>query len=145
MVYIVAIEEAPSAHLISRDNLGVEIGRHKTLRLRLQNHTGSKRMAVRFTTSTDATWDEAKSRSFEVTSNDTGFRAYRVDMLQVPGWTGTLKQLRLDLATGSPATGNLPHRLSLDRRFKAMKQGFLLSPPKKWMASPQPATNERSS
>ena len=103
--YIVAIEDAPSAHLVSDDNLGVEIGHHKTLRLRLQNHTGSSRMAVRFTTGTDGAWDDAKSRSFEVTPNDPGFRTYLVDMSQVPGWTGTLKQLRLDLATGSPATG----------------------------------------
>ncbi|GAB4130322.1 hypothetical protein [Thermopirellula anaerolimosa] len=59
----------------------------------------------RFTTEADPTWDDAKSLAFEVVPNDEAPREYVVDMSSVPGWKGTLKQLRLDLATGQSLTG----------------------------------------
>jgi len=37
--------------------------------------------------------------------NDTAPRVYTVDMTNVPGWIGRMKQLRLDLATGATLTG----------------------------------------
>jgi len=40
-----------------------------------------------------------------VVPNDNAPREYTVDLSDVPGWTGQLKQLRLDLATGTPLTG----------------------------------------
>ena len=103
--YIVAIENAPAARLLSADNLGVNIKRHKTLRLRLQNHTTAERMKLSFVTRADGAWDDAKSCSFAVTPNDAGLRDYAVDLSAVPGWTGKLRQLRLNLTGGTPATG----------------------------------------
>jgi hypothetical protein len=103
--YIVALENAPNAHLLSADELGVSLKRNKTVRLRLQNHTTATNMTLRFVTHVDGTWDEAKSKRFAVTPNDNGLRAYVVDMSTLPGWTGKLRQLRLDLTGGEPATG----------------------------------------
>ena len=83
----------------------MSLKRHKTVRLRLQNHTSATRMTLRFITSADPVWNEAKSMSFAVTPNDNQQSNYTVDMSALPGWTGELKQLRLDLTGGEPATG----------------------------------------
>ena len=103
--YIIALENAPNAHLLSADNLNVPLKRHKTVRLRLQNHTPTTHMTLRFITDTDSTWSEAKSKSFAVTANDNGLRDHAVDMSALPGWTGNLRQLRLDLTGGDSAAG----------------------------------------
>lgn len=103
--YIVALENAPYAQLLSANQLDVGIQRHKTVRLRLQNHTSATRMTLRFITKASPFWAEANSKSFTVTPNDNELRDYAVDMSTLPGWTGKLKQLRLDLTGGKPATG----------------------------------------
>ena len=105
--YIVAIENAPAAKLVSADNLNVAITKKQTFRLRCQNHTSATRMVFRFTTTTDGTWDDAKSATIAVTPNDTVARDYVVDLSKVAGWTDTLKQLRLDLTGGEAATGTV--------------------------------------
>jgi len=62
-------------------------------------------MRLRFTTDADTTWNDVKSRAFEVTPNDTTVRTYTVPMSGLPAWAGRLRQLRLDLATEGPLTG----------------------------------------
>ncbi len=103
--YIVTVDNSDNACLLSGDDLGVDIGKHKTIRVRFQNHTPATRMRFSFTTAARPDWDGANSQIFDVTPNDNGPREYAVDMSQVPGWNGTLKQLRFDLATGSALTG----------------------------------------
>ena len=104
--YIVAIENSTKAHLLSADDLGVDISVHKTVKVRFQNHTPATRMRFAFTTAADTAWDEGKSKSFDVIANDNGPREYAVDMSSAPGWTGALKQLRVDLASeGTAVTG----------------------------------------
>ncbi|MBI2300792.1 MAG: hypothetical protein HYU66_17930 [Armatimonadetes bacterium] len=103
--YIVAIKDSTTAHLASPDNLGTDLAAAKVLRLRLMNHTPATHMRLRFTTAADPAWDDRKGVLFEVSPNDTAPRAYAVDLARQPGWTGRLKQLRLDLATGTPLTG----------------------------------------
>jgi hypothetical protein len=105
--YIVAVENAPDAKLISPDHLDVALRRGQSVQVRCQNHTPATRMILRFTTVTDANWDEAKSIGLPVTPNDTTTRAYTVRMADTPGWTGTLKQLRLELTGGQPVTGTV--------------------------------------
>jgi alpha-galactosidase len=100
--YIVSVEDAPTARLLSADNLTVPITRHKFVRLRLQNHTAAKRMTLHFTTAANNMW---QSQSFDVVPNDDAVRDYTVNMSSVPGWTGKLRQLRFDLTGGAPATG----------------------------------------
>lgn len=103
--YILAVENSPDAHLLSPDNLGVDLTANKAIQIRFQNHTPATRMRFRFTTDADTAWNDLKSRSFDVVANDNAPRQYTVDMSAVPGWAGRLKQLRLDLATGEPLTG----------------------------------------
>jgi hypothetical protein len=103
--YVLAIENSPDAHLLSADQLGIDLAGQKTVTLRFQNHTPAAEMRLRFTTEADPTWDDAKSRAFTVVGNDNESRTYTLDLSAVPGWKGRLRQLRLDLATGKPLTG----------------------------------------
>jgi hypothetical protein len=105
--YLVAIENSTSARLVSADDLGVELSDNKTITLRFQNHTPAMDMRFSFTTEANPDWQEANSKSFEVVPEDTGPRVYPVDMSDIPGWTGRLKQLRLDLADGTSLTGTV--------------------------------------
>jgi hypothetical protein len=103
--FILAIENSPDAQLLSPDNLDIDAGSAKTCRIRFQNHTPAREMRLRFTTDSDDAWDDGKSKSFAVVPNDNGPRQYAVDMSDVPGWAGRLKQIRLDISTGLPLTG----------------------------------------
>jgi len=104
--YIVAVEDSTNAHLLSADRLNIDISQHKTIKVRFQNHTNAARMQFAFTTEADTMWDAAKSKSFEVAPTDNGPRVYTIDMSTVPGWNGSLKQLRFDLGSeAQPTTG----------------------------------------
>lgn len=103
--YIVAVEDSTNARLLSPDDLAVGLAGHKTITIRFQNHTPATHMRLAFQTNTDAEWNEANTKNFDVIADDNGPREYTVDMSTVPGWTGKLKQLRLDLATGTSLTG----------------------------------------
>jgi hypothetical protein len=103
--YLVAVENSSDARLLSADDLDLDLSRSKTLRIRFQNHTPATHMRFRFTTAADPAWQDANSKSFEVVPDDTGPRVYTVDMSDVPGWSGRLRQLRLDLSDGADITG----------------------------------------
>lgn len=103
--YVVAMENSATAHLLSPDDLGVDLGAARRLRLRMMNHTPATRMRLRFTTAADQAWNDTNSILFDLTANDDAPRIYDVDLSRLPAWTGRLKQLRLDLATGEPLTG----------------------------------------
>jgi hypothetical protein len=103
--YIVALKDAPGAHLLSPDALGVDLDANGIVTIRLQNHTPATRMRLRFTTADVAAWESDQGQYFDVVANDNGPRSYTVDMRKAPGWTGKLKQLRLDFASGTPLTG----------------------------------------
>jgi hypothetical protein len=103
--YILSVENSPAAHLLSPGDLDIDLSVVRTIRIRFQNHTPASRMRIRFTTAADGTWDDGKSKSFKVVAGDNGPRQYAVDMSDVPGWAGRLKQIRLDISTGVPLTG----------------------------------------
>jgi hypothetical protein len=103
--YIVAIEQSGEAHLLSPPGLGVDLARHKTVRIRMHNHTLAARMRLRFATEGQSGWPDAQVKMFDVVPLDSGLRVYTVDMTGVPGWTGKLHQLRVDFATGEELTG----------------------------------------
>ena len=103
--YIVAVEDSTTAHLLSPDDVATDLAQHKSITICFQNHTPATQMRFAFTTQAATAWSEANSKSFDVVANDNGSRRYVVDMSTVPAWAGELKQLRLDLATGTPVTG----------------------------------------
>jgi hypothetical protein len=103
--YLVAVEDAPDAHLLSPDALDLSLAANPTVAILFQNHTPASRMRLRFTTADAPLWEAGLGRTFEVAANDTAPHLYTVDMRGVAGWRGKLKQLRLDLADGTPLTG----------------------------------------
>jgi len=103
--YVVAIENAPDAHLLSPDALDVDLDGNQVVAIRFQNHTPAARMRFRFTTKDAPTWESNLMQTFAVTPNDNAARLYKIDMRRSPGWRGKLKQLRLDFADGAPLTG----------------------------------------
>ncbi len=103
--YIVALESAPDAHLLSPDSLDVELGANGMVTIRFQNQTPAVQMRLRFTTAAAPAWEANLGESFAVTAHDAMPRVYTVDMRKTPGWSGRLKQLRLDFAGGTPLTG----------------------------------------
>jgi hypothetical protein len=101
----VAIEQSGEAHLLSPAGLGVDLKQCDAVRIRMHNHTPAARMRLRFTTEGQGGWPDAQAEAFDVVPLDSGLRVYTVDMTGVPGWTGTLHQLRVDFATGEELTG----------------------------------------
>ena len=65
--------------------------------IRLRNGTPSSAAQLFFTTAADSAWSESKSKSI-TTSPNSDFTTYTFDMSTVPGWTGTITDLRLDPA-----------------------------------------------
>jgi len=78
----------------SPTNLGVDIQAHKTVEIRLKA-SGGTAAALYFITNASPGYDGSKVKTFSIIGDNT-WRTYSVDMSTVAGWTGTLKQLRLD-------------------------------------------------
>jgi hypothetical protein len=104
--YSLAIEESADAHLLSPDDLGIPLTGDEILVLRLRHHTSAERMRVQFVTDTDQAWGNGKAREFAVVPKDTVPRVYQIPMAGVPGWSGHLRRVRVDIGTGIPLTGS---------------------------------------
>jgi hypothetical protein len=90
-------------YLCSPDNLNIPLADIRTVEICFQNGTSSSEARFYFTTTNDAAWNEAKAKPFTAVVKDVKHTVYTVDMSTVPGWTGTLKQLRFDPASASGA------------------------------------------
>lgn len=88
----------PDAQTFSPGNLGMSIADSKRIEIRLKNNTSSTIGEIFFITNADTTWDGNKHAYFTIKAYDTDYSVYTIDMGSVPGWTGTLKQLRIDPA-----------------------------------------------
>lgn len=88
-------------YMFSGDNLNTPITEAKTIEVTMRNNSSSTTAQIYFITTGDTNWNEAKHKDFTVTANQTtGYSTYTIDMSDVPGWTGTLRRLRLDPAVG---------------------------------------------
>ncbi len=87
-------------YLHSSVSLGIDITSNKIIKIRYKNTTVGTTAQVFFITNADGGWDEAKSKVFYVQANS-DYTDYTLDMSDVPGWTGTLNQLRFDPAGAS--------------------------------------------
>lgn len=99
----------PDAYILSSDNLNVDITNNKITKIRLKNNSQSSLAKIYFTTDQDVTWNEAKHVDITIKPNDTQSTEYLVDMSSVSGWTGTLRQLRVN-----PCEGILSGSFSVD-------------------------------
>ena|GEM_PF-1645960 len=101
--------------LLSEDELGVTAQDHPYLQLRMKNGSDDVSGKVYYITEQDQLWSESKSVSFRLHAQDAGFTNYDIPMWESAGWTGTIKQIRLDPM-------NIPGTFQIDHF------GFLYSP-----------------
>ncbi|MDF2921486.1 MAG: hypothetical protein K0R57_400 [Paenibacillaceae bacterium] len=101
--YWKGISTGSQPELLSPDWLNVDTSSVHRIRLSLQNNTASVQAAVYYTTREDAVWDESKKLTVYILPSDGKYREYVLDTTAVPGWTGTLKQLKLIPVTGAGA------------------------------------------
>ncbi len=83
--------------IYSQDNLNVDLSRYKKIKLTFQNRTNAKFGKIYFVTNEDSGIGEDKALPYAVTPRDHGFTEYLIDASGHPKWTGTLKQLRIDI------------------------------------------------
>ncbi|WP_256010343.1 hypothetical protein [Desertivirga xinjiangensis] len=91
------------AFMLSDNNLNVGLSNCRYVVLRIKNSSPQTIGQIYFTTSTDLAWNNAKQVSFALNPYS-DFTTYTIDMSTVPGWTGTLKQLRIDPSNATPGT-----------------------------------------
>ncbi len=102
--YVVALKSAKGAHLLSPDDLYLSKDGLDRVRIRMQNRTNAAKMRLRYLTTEDADWDDAKSVVFDVTPEDRDERVYEIPL----ALRGHLKRLRLDFAAdGTSVTGTV--------------------------------------
>lgn len=95
-VYDVTITGA-DPYMLSPDFLYVDAVAMGKIKIRLQNISADSQFQLFWTTTTDNVWDQKKSVLFSVHANDTAQTDYTLTMLGNTQWSGTIKQLRLDL------------------------------------------------
>ncbi|HTI09847.1 MAG TPA: cellulase family glycosylhydrolase, partial [Puia sp.] len=97
--------------IMSPDNLNISgPATYKFVHVVMKNNSSVTSGRIFFTTTTDATWSQAKSKGFTISANTSNYVEYIVDMSTVAGWSGTIKQIRidpLDPAAGSGQTVNI--------------------------------------
>jgi len=91
------------AFIQSGDNLNIPLDNCRYVVIRIRNTSPQTIGQVYFTTTTDMVWNDTKQLSFGINPNS-DFTTYTIDMSAVPGWTGTLKQLRIDPCNAMPGT-----------------------------------------
>ncbi|HEX3043374.1 MAG TPA: FG-GAP-like repeat-containing protein [Bacillota bacterium] len=97
--YIGGNVTGPDPSLLSNSGLGLDITNNKTIKVKMKNSTASTLGQIYFITNQDQSWNEAKKKNFAIIANDPNYTEYTVDMSDVPGWNGTLYQLRMDPST----------------------------------------------
>ncbi|MDI4649065.1 OmpL47-type beta-barrel domain-containing protein [Cohnella hashimotonis] len=81
--------------LISPDNIDLEASDIKRIKLKLKNGTSGNEAKVYFTTTASPQWNPLNSLTTFVLPEDTAVREYVWDPSALPGWTGTIKQIKV--------------------------------------------------
>ncbi len=76
--------------------LNVDAGKYKYIRLTMKNNTSDTTAKFYWITNSDIQFDESRSVTFTITSNDTGFGEYTIDLSKNSTWSGRIEQLRFD-------------------------------------------------
>lgn len=82
--------------------------RYIKIRFASSGFLGNDTVQIFFTTTTDGTWNEAKSKAITV-QNSVSYNEYTIDMSTVPGWSGTVNRLRLDPSSIARTNSNLDY------------------------------------
>ncbi|MBM7568380.1 GDSL-type esterase/lipase family protein [Paenibacillus sacheonensis] len=87
-------------YILSPDNLGINASANGHVYVRLKNNTGSTNLQIYFSTAADGGFSESKAKVTPISANS-GYADYDIDMSAVSGWSGTLKQIRMDFFDSS--------------------------------------------
>jgi len=90
--------------IVSADHLNITIGSKRYIRIKMKNGGPCGSAKIYFATTASAI-SETNAKSFAIKPNDPNYSEYIVDMSTVGGWTGTLKQLRIDPVNEEPSSG----------------------------------------
>ncbi|MFD0589097.1 glycine-rich protein [Paenibacillus sp. GCM10027627] len=70
------------------------------IEIKVKNNSTNTSGQVFFSTTTTG-WQEALSKHFAMTTQDSDYKVYRIPIGEISTWTGTISQLRFDLANGT--------------------------------------------
>ena len=84
-------------YIFSPDNLGINMNALPYIEITMKNASLDWAGKVYWTTTSESNWNEEKSCSFTLKNADDIYRTYIVNVGACNSWTGTLKQLRLDI------------------------------------------------
>jgi len=93
-------------YILSPDDLRLDAASCHSFKTAIQNNTDDTAAKLYWTTTSDATWNDAKSQAFAIKPNS-GFTTYTVDLSGHAAWTGTIKQLRFDVLDGADSQGTV--------------------------------------
>lgn len=91
--------------LVSRDGYAIDAAQYNVIKVRLQNNSTGTSARFSFITNSDATYTTTKSKTFAITASSSAYIEYSIDMSSVPGWSGTIRQLRFDPVEAGATTG----------------------------------------
>ncbi|GGD72523.1 discoidin domain-containing protein [Paenibacillus nasutitermitis] len=90
----------------SADNLGLDASKNSLIRIKMKNSTSATLARIFFTTSDNTSWG-SNNKAITLVANDTGYREYTIDLSDVSGWKGWIKQFRIDpVDDGTTNTGS---------------------------------------
>lgn len=97
-------------YMHSPDNVGADTAKYKKVKVRMKNNTSDTGAQLYWITTADTGWSESKHTDFTITPNDSGYTEYVIDLSSHLYWTGTIRQIRLDvLRSGSSGTVNIDY------------------------------------
>ncbi|MFC3799520.1 DUF5722 domain-containing protein [Cohnella sp. GCM10012308] len=74
--------------------------------IRMKNATTATKGKLYWTTQSDGTRSESKSRTFDIVPNDNQYREYAIDLSGTSTWANTITQLRVDPSDNGSGTGS---------------------------------------
>ncbi len=92
-------------YIYSPDNLGISAASNSYIHINMKNNTAENFADIYFTTTADSNWNTGKLVRFTTVPNS-DYTEYVADMTSSSGWTGTIKQIRLDY-TDVSGTANI--------------------------------------
>lgn len=86
--------------MVSPDLLGLPTTEYSKVEVRMRNRTNDTSFQLFYITDADTVFNEAKSVTIPISSNDAVYQTYVIDMSGLPGWTGRVRQIRIDPVLG---------------------------------------------
>lgn len=89
------------------NNLGLAASDHQVIRIKMRNNTSATKAKIYWTRTGDAGANELRHKQFTVVPNDTEERVYTIRFDEEPLWSGTIHNIRFDLADNGPGSGTI--------------------------------------